>query len=481
MSKTSVGDVYAKVINDVCEASRQDFEEGGVELATLELLKSHTVPKKRCTGEDEDEESICVGMGLRDCRRADGRALRASVGEGGGRGGDRKVLEGTPFPDSYPLFIRPERHRCACALHQPTHLFCTIPLLAFATTPVSVLARRCGWYTDQVPLQEWQKKLSGLKVAQLPWDPPPVPVIKEQSVVPSSAKPTPQTLPSNGTTVSTPPSQQAAPPAPQIKRENSAPSFSAQQAPPPPQPYQAPSFQQGQPLTARDRAIMNLHQSFGQRAGPQIAQLQSGNPPRAPMQQSAAPSSNYIKQEESNSGFADIQDYTADIKSQPQAAVNASQTDGSCDARDGWETEYARRKAFAAAHGGEGDGLMRAHFQAKQQELEGGGLLMALDERDIPNRALTRNLKTLFASEACANNTSISRAQGDATGDDDDGDDDEDAINSDLDDPDDLAANEENGENTDQVMLCTYDKVQRVKNKWKCTLKDGILRVEGNE
>jgi hypothetical protein len=34
------GDVYGRVINDVCDASRQDFEEGGVELATLDLLKS---------------------------------------------------------------------------------------------------------------------------------------------------------------------------------------------------------------------------------------------------------------------------------------------------------------------------------------------------------------------------------------------------------------------------------------------------------
>jgi len=33
------GEVYAKVINDVCEHSRQDFEEGGVELATLDMLK----------------------------------------------------------------------------------------------------------------------------------------------------------------------------------------------------------------------------------------------------------------------------------------------------------------------------------------------------------------------------------------------------------------------------------------------------------
>jgi len=26
-----------------------------------------------------------------------------------------------------------------------------------------------------------------------------------------------------------------------------------------------------------------------------------------------------------------------------------------------------------------------------------------------------------------------------------------------------------------------YDKVQRVKNKWKCTLKDGVLLVNGKE
>ncbi|KIX94814.1 uncharacterized protein Z520_09504 [Fonsecaea multimorphosa CBS 102226] len=328
---------------------------------------------------------------------------------------------------------------------------------------------------------EWQKKLSGLKIAQLPWDPPPVPAVKEQSTVPSNAKPAPQTLPSNGTAVDTPPSQQATPSAPPIKIENGAPSFSYQEGPPRPQPYQAPSFQQGQPLTARDRAAMNLHQSFGQRAGPQIAQLQSGNPPRVPMQPSAAPSSNYIKQEDSNSAFADVQDYTTDIKPQPQAAVNASQTDGPCDARDDWETEYTQRKAFIAAHGAEADHLMRAHFQARQQQLEGGGLLVALDERTIPGRAIARGLEATVQSGVTPHGKSISRAQGDAAGDDDDVDDDEDAINSDLDDPDDVAANDENGENTDQVMLCTYDKVQRVKNKWKCTLKDGILRVEGNE
>jgi len=108
---------------------------------------------------------------------------------------------------------------------------------------------------------------------------------------------------------------------------------------------------------------------------------------------------------------------------------------------------------------------------------------VTLDERHMPSKSTMRHVNSLAVGEPSSTSTppSITRAQGDAAGDDDDDVEDEDAINSDLDDPDDLAANAENGEETDQVMLCTYDKVQRVKNKWKCTLKDGILRVEGSE
>lgn len=44
---------------------------------------------------------------------------------------------------------------------------------------------------------------------------------------------------------------------------------------------------------------------------------------------------------------------------------------------------------------------------------------------------------------------------------------DEDAINSDLDDPDEVdIADEDDEENMGHIMLCMYDKVQRVKNKW---------------
>ncbi|BGP25522.1 transcription factor TFIIA complex subunit Toa1 [Rhodotorula toruloides] len=64
------------------------------------------------------------------------------------------------------------------------------------------------------------------------------------------------------------------------------------------------------------------------------------------------------------------------------------------------------------------------------------------------------------------------------------GDADEDAINSDLDDDDDddLALDDEEGEQGGgDFVLALYEKVQRVKNKWKVTLKDGLASVNGRE
>ncbi|RIA88229.1 transcription factor IIA, alpha/beta subunit [Glomus cerebriforme] len=57
---------------------------------------------------------------------------------------------------------------------------------------------------------------------------------------------------------------------------------------------------------------------------------------------------------------------------------------------------------------------------------------------------------------------------------------DNDDINSDLDDPDDEDTNAD-GEETQNIILCLYDKVTRTKNKWKCQLKDGIMSVNGRD
>lgn len=58
---------------------------------------------------------------------------------------------------------------------------------------------------------------------------------------------------------------------------------------------------------------------------------------------------------------------------------------------------------------------------------------------------------------------------------------DEDAINSDLDDPNEEELESDEDAEVPQIMLCMYDKVQRTKNKWKCVLKDGVLTINGKE
>lgn len=64
-----------------------------------------------------------------------------------------------------------------------------------------------------------------------------------------------------------------------------------------------------------------------------------------------------------------------------------------------------------------------------------------------------------------------------------DGADDSDDINSDLDDSeeDQDSYNEDEDLENGMIMLCLYDKVQRVKNKWKYVLKDGIANINGKD
>ncbi|KAJ6562002.1 transcription factor IIA, alpha/beta subunit-domain-containing protein [Mycena capillaripes] len=66
------------------------------------------------------------------------------------------------------------------------------------------------------------------------------------------------------------------------------------------------------------------------------------------------------------------------------------------------------------------------------------------------------------------------------TGDDEAGDDE--AINSDLDDSDtENEAEPDEGAVETDIVFCTYEKVQRVKNKWKCVLKEGMIHTGGKD
>ncbi|KAJ3176421.1 listerin E3 ubiquitin protein ligase 1 [Geranomyces variabilis] len=106
-----------------------------------------------------------------------------------------------------------------------------------------------------------------------------------------------------------------------------------------------------------------------------------------------------------------------------------------------------------------------------------------LSQRDID--ALVHKLwmkkRAAEAQGLAAHRKSKRIGQHDGVDDDDDEDDDDDnddgGINSDLDDDD----SEDDSYDPQHLILCQYEKVNRVKNKWKCALKDGIITVNGRD
>ncbi|PCG97947.1 Transcription factor IIA, alpha/beta subunit [Penicillium occitanis (nom. inval.)] len=323
---------------------------------------------------------------------------------------------------------------------------------------------------DQQTLEEmrrsWQQKLSSLGVAHFPWDPPikqspPPAQPPSQQILPPAA-----TVPSNAPRPTPPPAQPAVtlPPVsqedhiPVIKTE---PGLNGQHVGIPAN--GGPSGQLDAQALARERAMSNLHSKYGAAAANSVSQLQA---------QSQAALSLPGQQRPQNGAPQDIkpiiqQPYPGIAP--PQGVSYPPQTDGANDdALAQWKAEVAHRRELAKRNNGEGDRMLMAQLKMDALRLEGGGLMLPLNERS--SSGLPRHINS---------DPMATSAQTDGPADDED---DEDAINSDLDDPDDLVNEDPEGdEAVGEVMLCTYDKVQRVKNKWKCTLKDGILSTGGKE
>ncbi|PWY92022.1 hypothetical protein BO70DRAFT_576 [Aspergillus heteromorphus CBS 117.55] len=350
----------------------------------------------------------------------------------------------------------------------------------------------------------WQKKLSSVGVAHFPWDPPPPQPAppQTQSILPPTA-----TVPSNAPRPGPPPQiqhQHVPPPPPQQQPlPQSVPGPGPPLQTPAPigaapgamgQPPQHIKVEPGQPgmipmnnmmmpnapnsQSAQERAAHMLRQRYGAAAASSVSQLQAQSQGMGVPGQQRPPNMQNVP-----NGQA------PQIKQEPgyppvsQPPVGNAQTDGAGDdALSAWKAEVARRREAAERQGGEGDRILREHLQQRMRQLEGGGLMLPLSEQNPP-KASTRGLLATQEEPNPAQPPKIPGAQFDGPGGDDENDeDDEDAINSDLDDPDDLVAEDHDAEDAvGQVMLCTYDKVQRVKNKWKCTLKDGILTTGGKE
>ncbi|KAJ5725320.1 Transcription factor IIA alpha/beta subunit [Penicillium malachiteum] len=327
--------------------------------------------------------------------------------------------------------------------------------------------------------ETWQQKLSSVNVAHFPWDPPPpqpapqVPVLPPQATVPSNAPRPPQHQPQPqhvAPPISLPQSipQQIPAPAPiqahaQVAAPMGGPRIKTEPGTNGPpvlpnmnHPMQVPT----NPQAARERAISAMQQKYGANAANSVHQLQS----QAPGQQA------YPQMHPSNGQMPQIK------QESNYPPMGHGQTDGgSDDPMADWKAEVARRRE--AAQNGHGDHLLREHLKSQMLELQAGGLLRPLNEHESPAAAARRAVAETHLNLTQAR-SNTPRIPGQYDGEEAD----EDAINSDLDDPDDALADDADADESEgQVMLCTYDKVQRVKNKWKCTLKDGILTSGGKE
>lgn len=262
---------------------------------------------------------------------------------------------------------------------------------------------------------------------------------------------------------------------------------------------------------ARERAAQNLQQKFGAGANLQINQLQAqaamntpgAQPQRSPMNIQLPPQMTEQQRREQLEYQRRL--YAQQQQAQQQPVANKPQTDGA----DDWDDYVAQRRLEASRYPEQSraaDLTIRQQAERMSRSMEGGGLMMPLSEQSKQPQLKKR--KVVGSQEGPSSSHSaivaaqssepqhlpkISQLDGQEEEDDDEDskagikdelfdDDDEDAINSDLDDPDDNAIEEEQDEGKpNQIMLCTYDKVQRVKNKWKCTLRDGVLNTGGKE
>jgi transcription initiation factor TFIIA large subunit len=309
-----------------------------------------------------------------------------------------------------------------------------------------------------------------------------------------------------------------------------------------PYPNQAPMPALSNATTAQQRAAQHLHQSYGPRAAASINAIQSGGGQQPQGQQNGQPTIAQMQmmQQQRAAQMAAAQQgqsmqqgqrpqmtqeqyrqmmaqntasrMAQQVQQNGQNGVQGAQTDGTGDEEveslnvikrfnsDGQEVTMGRIEI---------DSLIRAQIESMGRSMEGGGLMLPLHQASTPSSRRQRKDKK---------GKGKGRQQVDGGDDEDDKygvkdeEVDEDAINSDLDDPDEgLNDEEDEDEGMGHIMLCMYDKVQRVKNKWyvafpflllptsmtllvfiagylvcllenrKCVMKDGVLTVNGKE
>ncbi|KAI0881217.1 transcription factor IIA, alpha/beta subunit [Annulohypoxylon maeteangense] len=347
---------------------------------------------------------------------------------------------------------------------------------------------------DETVLEElkkgWQKKLSQQQLAVFPWDPkpdPPAPAVAAPQPTPVP-EPTPQ-APTNGASYN----QQHAPQPQGLTMPGSQPLRDAAIKSEPgvktePDLEHTPSFpqaaQQGGSDVVQERVSQQLQSMYGDRAAASIKQLQqtfnNGQPQNAQRPGGQPVPQNYPAQFQGHPQQQYRPTMPPNAQQQRAQMQNGqrppqSQMDGANDDHGHLGVLMRRSQAGDVEMGRvEIDSLLHAQIAAKAKAMEGGGLMLPLKRTGKGKAAAAYHRTPVSSGPSQFDGTGADESMKDEVSD-------EDAINSDLDDPDDNPEEEDEDEDGGQIMLCMYDKVQRVKNKWKCVLKDGVLSVNGKD
>lgn len=321
-------------------------------------------------------------------------------------------------------------------------------------------------------------KLSQMKVAQFPWDPKPelqstttaaglvaaqaapsgavaVPSYTQSNLTPQGAAQT-LSLPgalipnSNGMALKQEPGLVSAEPA--IKQEPGL----------PPMPAIHPGYNPANAVqgTAAQRAAQALQSQYGQRAAASINAIHSGmasqmnagaQPQQIPRPGQAPQHLNAQQQQQYRQGVA------AQIQQRMQQIPHAGAPNGLPAAQiDGSSDVVASSSHSVTMSRSEVDEHLHAQIAARAKQMEGGGLMLPLKDATKDRSLSTTRPKEGGPAQFDGPDDSVKSEE-----------EDEDAINSDLDDSDDDKDDEEDDDETmGHMMLCMYDKVQRVKNKW---------------
>ena len=214
-------------------------------------------------------------------------------------------------------------------------------------------------------------------------------------------------------------------------------------------------------INVTGRVIENLQNKFGDGASASIQQIRTISDYKQPQGQPPEPGNPMAQSQQYRHAIqARTQQHLQQMQVQQQQeqahphqnTLGHDQADGAADMS--YEGLLMRGNRELGRF--EVDRLLHSRIAAAGREMEGGGFMVPL------KCAPKGTTKTKRAPYPRVSSTAAPHTQLDGAMDDDD----DDAINSDLDDSDDIQDSEEEDDEGGNVMLCVYDKVQRVKNKW---------------